>query len=102
MAAFARNLTQKRIRQIHKTLAPIMVLPLALTAITGSIFQLFDLAGQERSVRWLMALHKGHFGIFNLAQIYPFLNALGLLVLVATGFSMWLQRRSTSKGGTFS
>jgi uncharacterized iron-regulated membrane protein len=79
-----------------------MVLPLALTAITGSMFQLFDLAGQERSVRWLMALHKGHFGILNLTQIYPFLNALGLLVLVATGFSMWLQRRSTSKGGTFS
>lgn len=94
--AGSKALTQKRIRQIHKTLAPIMVLPLVLTAITGSIFQLFDLAGQERSVRWLMALHKGHFGILNLTEIYPFLNALGLLFLVTTGFSMWLQKRPSA------
>lgn len=100
--AVSKILMQKRIRLLHKTLAPIMVLPLALTAITGSIFQFFDLAGKEDSVRWLIALHKGHFGFLNLSEIYPFLNALGLLVLVVTGFSMWLQKRSTSKGGTFS
>ncbi|HEY9601951.1 MAG TPA: PepSY domain-containing protein [Allocoleopsis sp.] len=93
--AASKNLIQKRIRQLHKTLAPIMLLPLVLTAITGSIFQVFDLIGQERSVRWLMALHKGHFGILNLTTIYPFLNALGLLILVSTGFSMWLQKRSS-------
>jgi uncharacterized iron-regulated membrane protein len=95
--AASKALIQKRIRQIHKTLAPIMLLPLVLTAITGSIFQLFDLAGQERSVPWLMALHKGHFGLLNLTTIYPFLNALGLLILAGTGFSMWLQKRSTSR-----
>ncbi len=94
--AASKALMQKRMRQLHKTLAPIMVLPLILTAITGSIFQLFNLAGQERNVRWLIALHKGHFGIFNLTQIYPFLNALGLLVLAATGFSMWLQKRPSA------
>lgn len=92
----SKALTQKRIRQLHKTLAPIMVLPLVLTAITGSIFQLFDLAGQERSVRWLMALHKGDFGILNLSEIYPFLNGLGLLFLAATGFSLWLQKRPSA------
>lgn len=98
----SKTLIQKRIRNLHKALAPIMVLPLILTAVTGSTFQMFEIVGQERSVRWLMALHKGHFGILNLTKIYPFLNALGLLVLVVTGFSMWWQKRHTPKGGIWS
>lgn len=87
---------KRNIRQLHRFLAPIMLLPLILTAITGSIFQFFDLAHQEESVEWLLQLHKGHFGPLNLAPIYPFLNALGLLTLAITGISMWVQKRSTS------
>lgn len=73
-----------------------MLLPLILTAITGAIFQSFDLAGQEDSADWLLQIHKGHFGPLNLAPIYPFLNALGLLTLAITGISMWVQKRSLS------
>jgi uncharacterized iron-regulated membrane protein len=87
---------KRNIRQLHRFLAPIMVLPLILTAITGSIFQVFDLAGQEESAEWLLHIHKGHFGPLNLAPIYPFLNALGLLALAVTGISMWMQQRSRS------
>jgi uncharacterized iron-regulated membrane protein len=88
--------TAQQLRRFHKFLAPIMVLPLLLTALTGVLFQTFDSMGQERSVRWLLALHKGHFGIVNLSGIYPFLNALGLVVLAVTGFFLWLQPRRSA------
>lgn len=82
---------QTQVRQIHYALAPIMLLPTVLTLITGTFYHVFDLAGKEDSVDWLLDLHKGHFGVLNLEIIYPFLNALGLLFLVTTGISMWLQ-----------
>jgi hypothetical protein len=59
---------------------------LLLAAITGSIFQFFDMAGQEDGVQWLMAVYKGHFGPLNLAFIYPYLNTLGLIILVLQAF----------------
>lgn len=80
-----------RLRQLHRTLAPIMVLPLLLTLISGSLYQVADLANQGGTFNWLMEVHKGHFGSINLEIIYPFLNALGLLFLAVTGISMWLQ-----------
>ena len=82
------------IRKVHRLIAPIMVVPIVLTLITGTIYQMFDLAGQGDSVGWLLDAHKGHFGALNLEAVYPFLNALGLLVLAVTGISMWLQMRS--------
>ncbi|QSJ16167.1 hypothetical protein JYQ62_31140 [Nostoc sp. UHCC 0702] len=85
------------IRRFHRTLAPIMLLPLLLTAITGSVYQIVDLAGKGDAFDWLLNLHKGHFGALNLEVIYPFLNALGLLILLFTGISMWLHLRRTSK-----
>lgn len=81
------------VRQLHRFLAPIMVLPLLITLATGVLFQFADLTKHERQFRWLLAIHKGHFGPLNLSVIYPFLNALGLLFLVVTGFAMWLQGR---------
>lgn len=81
------------VRRVHRFLAPIMVLPLLLTLVTGVSFQFADLAHQEEEFDWLLDLHKGHFGALNLDAIYPFLNALGLLFLIVTGFSMWLQGR---------
>jgi len=82
------------IRTIHRIIAPIMLLPLLLTAITGIIYQIFDLAGNEKIAKWLLDWHKGDFGILNLEVIYPFLNGLGLIILLFTGISMWGQMRS--------
>lgn len=80
-----------RLRQLHRTLAPIMLLPLLLTLITGSLYQIADLVDKGDVFNWLIEVHKGHFGNINLEVIYPFLNALGLLLLAVTGISMWLQ-----------
>lgn len=84
---------QARFRQIHRTLAPIMVAPILLTLITGTFYQLADLSGQDKAFDWLLQLHKGNFFIINLESIYVFLNALGLLFLAVTGITMWTQVR---------
>lgn len=80
-----------RFCQFHRASAPIMTLPLLLSALTGSIYQITDLSGNE--TKWLLEIHKGNFGSLKLETIYPFLNAIGLLALIATGTSMWLQMR---------
>jgi uncharacterized iron-regulated membrane protein len=85
----------KQLRKIHRSLAPIMLAPIVLTLVTGTAYQMFDLAGQGDGVDWLLDIHKGNFGVLDLQIIYPFLNALGLLVLAVTGISMWLQMRQT-------
>lgn len=88
---------QARLRQLHRTIAPIMIVPV-LTLITDSIYQIVDLGGKGKDFDWLLDWHKGHFSSLNLETIYPFLNALGLLTLAITGISMWLQmRRLTPK-----
>ena len=89
---------QQQVRQVHRVIAPILVLPLILTAVTGSLYQLFDLAHQESNVEWLLAVHKGNFGILNLSIIYPFLNAFGLIILAVTGITMWVQSQRRSRG----
>ncbi|MEH1868965.1 MAG: hypothetical protein V7K69_28775 [Nostoc sp.] len=85
------------ISHLHSTLAPIMLLPLLLTTITGTVYQIVDLAGQKKEFHWLLHWHKGDFGAINLEVIYPFLNALGLFILLFTGIYMWLHLRPSSK-----
>lgn len=86
-----------RLRKIHRLLAPIMVLPVLLTLFTGAIYQAVELAGQADQFDWLLDWHKGHFGSLNLVIVYPFLNALGLLVLAITGIYLWFQTRRNRK-----
>ncbi|MEA5511346.1 PepSY domain-containing protein [Crocosphaera sp. UHCC 0190] len=89
-------INKRRLRHLHYTLAPLMIFPLLLTAITGSLFQVAELTGNARKFSWLLALHRGKFGIIDLQIIYPFLNAFGILMLGVTGIFMWLQvRRKT-------
>ena len=83
----------QKLKKLHSFVAPIVIVPIILTLITGSVYQLFDLAGNGDSVDWLLDLHKGHFGPVNLEVVYPFLNALGLLFMAITGGTMWLDLR---------
>lgn len=90
-------INQARLRQLHRTLAPIMLLPILLTLVTGVLYQMADLSDKGEDFGWLLELHKGHFGSLNLDIIYPFLNALGLLTLVITGIIMWFQLRRRTR-----
>ena len=92
-----RNQYFQDLRHLHRTLAPIMLLPLLLTVITGTVYQIADLVGKGDAFGWLLDWHKGHFGAVNLEVIYLFLNALGLLVLLFTGTSLWLHMRRAPK-----
>jgi len=97
MTTSKQNKYFQDIRRFHRTLAPIMLLPLLLTTITGTVYQIVDLAGKKKAFKWLLHWHKGHFGLLNLEIIYPFLNALGLFILLFTGMSMWLHSQRISK-----
>ena len=86
-----------KLRKLHRWFAPIMVFPLLLTLLTGSLFQVAIVMGGGNNFYWLLDWHRGHFGRINLEMIYPFLNAFGLLMLLVTGVLMWLQVRPIRK-----
>ncbi|MFM7472004.1 MAG: PepSY domain-containing protein [Nodosilinea sp. LVE1205-7] len=86
----------KTLRHIHRFLAPVMLLPIILTVLTGSLYQLADMTDHGDAFDWVLDAHKGHFGPLNLEAIYPFLNSLGLLLLVVTGIMMWFQVKHRS------
>ncbi|KST62706.1 hypothetical protein [Mastigocoleus testarum] len=79
------------IRQLHYYFAPIMLFPIILSLITGSLFQVAVITGKGEEFLWLLELHRGKFGRINFEIIYPFLNAFGLLTLAITGIIIWLQ-----------
>ena len=74
-----------------------MVFPLILSLLTGSAFQMAAATGNANDFLWLLEWHRGKFGQINLENIYPFLNALGLLLVAISGIMMWLQTRSRRK-----
>lgn len=80
-----------RVRKLHQILAPIVVLPLILTLLSGSMYQMALLSGKASKFSWLLDLHTGRWGNLNLEMIYPFFNALGLLTLAITGLMMWFR-----------
>lgn len=86
-----------RVRQLHRALAPIMLLPILLTTITGVVYQIASLGGFADDLRWVIHWHKGNFGYINLAKSFPFLNAAGLLFLTVTGISMWYKGRRSAR-----
>jgi hypothetical protein len=78
-----------------------MFLPIFLTAITGSLFQVAVITGKSEDFLWLLELHRGKFGIIDLELIYPLINAFGVLFLAITGIMIWLQiNRKLKKSST--
>lgn len=86
-----------KIRQLHRLLAPIMVLPILFTVMTGVMYQIAELGGFEDQVRFIIHWHKGNFGYIDFQKSFPFLNGLGSLILTITGLQMWLKSRRFAK-----
>lgn len=86
-----------RLRRFHRSLAPIMLLPILLTLTTGSLYQMLEILHKDDGFGWLIAWHKGRFGPLNLEKIYPFLNAAGLLFLALSGIYLWWTMRRTTR-----
>lgn len=82
-------------RKLHRKIAPILFLPLLLTALTGVVYRLgrnwFDLPNAAAEV--MMTIHEGGFLGEALVPIYVLLMGLGLLGLIATGLIMITKRK---------
>ena len=90
-------INQVRLRHLHYIVAPIMFLPIFLTAITGSLFQIAVITGKSEDFLWLLELHRGKFGSVNLELIYPLINAFGILFLAITGITIWLRSKKRAR-----
>ncbi|NEQ46364.1 MAG: PepSY domain-containing protein [Leptolyngbya sp. SIOISBB] len=86
------------VRKLHRTVAPIVLLPLLITVTTGMIYRLSkDWLGLSRDqVHFLMTLHEGEYLGPNLEPFYVLLNGLGLLWMLGTGGVMVWQNISRS------
>ena len=94
----------RRIRQLHRWVAPFVVLPVLLTVITGIAYRLAkDWGGMERDqVHWLMTLHDGEWLGPQLEPVMVLLNGLGLLWMLITGGTMiWNQWRTPGQENSF-
>jgi len=89
------------LRKLHSNLAPIILLPFIITAITGIAYRLgrswFGLTKDQ--THFLMAIHQGDFFGKQLEPIYVLLNGLGLLFMLITGIVMFW--KSISKKDLF-
>mgnify|MGYP001801733507 CR=1 FL=1 len=91
------NFSQVRLRQLHRALVPFLLVPLLITLVTGTLFQMAAVSDKANDFLWLLELHRGKFGRINLEWIYPILNELGLLTMVITGLLMWLRSPTRRK-----
>ena len=93
----------RSIRQLHRWVAPFVLLPLFISTTTGVGYRLArDWGGLNRDqAHWLMTLHEGEWLGPQLEPFVVLLNGLGLLWMLITGAAMaWQQlRRSKSQAG---
>jgi uncharacterized iron-regulated membrane protein len=84
-------------RKLHRKVAPILFLPLLLTALTGVAYRIGRswFAIPEDIAEFFMTVHEGRFLGKPLVPIYVLLVGLGLIGMIATGLVM-MKRRSLS------
>ena len=78
------------LRKWHRKLAPILFLPLFLTAFTGVGYRVGKtwFGASKDFGSWMMYLHQGTFLGPQLRVFYVLLNALGIFVMIFTGMAM--------------
>ena len=83
-----------RARELHRAIAPFVMLPLLVTVTSGVGYRLardwFGL-GREQ-VHWLMTLHEGEWLGSTLEPFVVLLNALGLVGMLITGGAVLIGR----------
>lgn len=87
----------RRSRRLHRLLVPIAALPLALTALSGSLYG--TILAFDLDAPWLLRLHTGNFGVINLQPIYSPLIGVVTLVLVITGLVLLVRSGRARSAG---
>ena len=85
---------QARMRELHRRLAPLVVLPLLVTVLSGVAYRLArDWFGTSRDqAHWLMVVHDGEWLGPDLEPVVVLLNALGLLWMLVSGALILIER----------
>lgn len=86
----------KLFRQLHRTVAPIVLLPLVVTVFTGVAYRLGKswLGLSKEQVHILMVIHEGEYLGSTLEPFYVLFNGLGLLWMLITGCAILWQNIS--------
>jgi hypothetical protein len=83
-------MAQQTFRKLHRQIAPILFLPLFISAITGMAYRIgkswFGLSPDVAEI--FMNIHQGKYLGDQLKSIYVLLNGLGLIGMLITGMSM--------------
>jgi hypothetical protein len=83
-------MAKQTFRKLHRQIAPILFLPLFITAITGIAYRLgkswFGMSPDVAEI--FMVIHQGEFLGSQLKPVYVLLNGLGLIGIAVTGLSM--------------
>lgn len=89
----------RQFRKLHQIVAPIVLLPLLVTVLTGVTYRLgkswFGWSKDQSHV--LMVIHEGEYLGQTLEPFYVLLNGLGALWMLITGGVMVWQNLSKSK-----
>ena len=77
---------QRRARRVHRLVVPIAAAPLLITAATGSLYSL--LLEQNIDAFWLLRIHTGQFGWFDLQPFYPIVLGILTILVSISGIAM--------------
>ncbi len=83
----------RHFRELHRMIAPVVLLPLLVTIFTGIVYRLgkswFGLTREQ--AHFLMDIHEGTYLGETLEPIYVLINGLGLMWMLVTGSAMLWQ-----------
>jgi uncharacterized iron-regulated membrane protein len=86
----AKQQSKMDFRRLHRLLAPIVFLPLIISAVTGIIYRVgkswFGLSSEQAEI--FMMIHQGEYLGDFWKSIYVFLVGLGLVAMLLTGINM--------------
>ena len=82
---------RRNFRKTHRFLVPIAAAPLLLTALTGSLYPIFE--SLDMKADWLMQVHTGNFGLINLQSFYSSLLGILTIILAFSGLGLLVNNR---------
>jgi len=91
-----KNHFHRRSRKIHRIVVPFAVAPIILVALSGALYG--SLINLNIEAPWLLKVHTGNFGAFNLQPFYsPVLGLLTLVVAVSGILLLFRGRQRSSE-----